>query len=378
MSGEVASVANCLGLVLVIDDQPVNIRLVKLLLQSAGYSVVAANSGEEGLALAALIAPDLVLLDLRMPGMDGFEVIRKIRADPRLFELPVIFLTADNDRDNLIRAFALGATDYVSKPFVTQELLSRVRTHVDLRQSREALGVLARQRLEAAHAVARELGEYFAEIRLAAHEQAGHSPLPPELASLADAIGRSADAGMDFVRSVDAQHRAHAEGCLIEALHVRQALQAAAELHSSGAKAKGVALDLLPHEAVVVAGLRSGTAHVLGNLLANAITHSVRDSRIALGVVLHGACARMQVMDRAPDIVGLDRERLFQRFAPAGAEDDGAPAGANPGLAFSRHQARAMGGDLWFDARPGGGNVFTLELPLATSAQALGPAHSGS
>src|SRR4249919_3825294 len=113
--------------VLVIDDQLANVRLVGALLSQSGYEVLSVLDGDEGLALAASESLDLVLLDMRMPGKDGFEVLRLLREAPATADLPIIFLTADDDRENLVRAFAAGANDYVTKPFVARELLARVR-----------------------------------------------------------------------------------------------------------------------------------------------------------------------------------------------------------------------------------------------------------
>ena len=189
------------GRVLVIDDQPINIRLVKLLLEHSGFSVIPALSGVEGVALAAEHSPDVVLLDMRMPGMDGFQVMEHFRADPRLHALTVIFLTADNDRETLVRAFAAGAVDFVTKPFLTQELVGRVRTQVELGQAREALRLLSLEQRDVHGFDGSELGGFLDEIRNAANLQLQLSSTP-ELASLAQAIRGSADAAMElFLRA---------------------------------------------------------------------------------------------------------------------------------------------------------------------------------
>jgi PleD family two-component response regulator len=103
-----------------------------------------------------------------MPGMDGFEVLKQLRETPETSDLPVIFLTADNDRENLVRAFAAGAIDYITKPFVAEELLARVLTHVDLKKSRDSLRRFAQEKQEMAELVAHDLRNYFANIIFAA------------------------------------------------------------------------------------------------------------------------------------------------------------------------------------------------------------------
>ena len=125
--------------VLVIDDTPENLSLMNLLLRDL-YSVRVANSGERGLKLAtAGVPPDLILLDIMMPGMDGYEVCRRLKDDPALRAIPVIFLTAKSDPDDERRGLELGAVDYITKPISPAIVLARVRTHLALKASADFL-----------------------------------------------------------------------------------------------------------------------------------------------------------------------------------------------------------------------------------------------
>ena len=131
--------------VLAIDDTAENLQVVSAILQQAGYAVSVARSGPQGLDLAARTPPDLILLDLVMPEVDGFEHCRRLKAGESLREIPVIFLTASHESADLVKGFDLGAVDYITKPFKAAELLSRVQTHVQLRAARLKLASLARQ-----------------------------------------------------------------------------------------------------------------------------------------------------------------------------------------------------------------------------------------
>jgi DNA-binding NtrC family response regulator len=124
--------------VLVVDDEPLNVDLLEQELEAAGYRTVAARSGEEALVLAANTQPDLVLLDVMMGGIDGYETCRRLKAGEATRAIPVIFLTALRETFDKVRAFGLGAVDYVTKPFDTEELLARVGTHVALRREIDA------------------------------------------------------------------------------------------------------------------------------------------------------------------------------------------------------------------------------------------------
>ena len=351
--------------VLVIDDQLVNLRVVGALLSQSGYEVVSAQDGDEGLALVHSARPDLVLLDMRMPGKDGFEVLRVLRQAAATADLPIIFLTADDDRENLIRAFSAGANDYVTKPFVGRELLARVRTHVELKKSRDALSRFAREKQEMAELVAHDLRNYFANIMLATDLQCASPVADAALLELAHSIRSSADAGMLFLQALLEQQHQIADGAQVEPLPVRQLLFDVVDFMAGAACAKGIALDLVPHDTVVVAGLRAGVAHVLQNLVSNAIKYSPRDTRVGMTACIHGTRGRILVMDRGPGISKDDQDRLFQRFVRLSSVPTAGESSTGLGLALAKQQSRAMGGDLWFEAREGGGSVFTLELPLA-------------
>src|SRR5262245_36804357 len=121
--------------ILIVDDEPLNVDLLEQELGAAGYRTVAAASGEEAIALAAKNPPHLLLLDVMMEGIDGYETCRRLKASDSTRTIPVIFLTALADTFDKVRAFSVGAVDYVTKPFESDELLARVGVHVALRRA---------------------------------------------------------------------------------------------------------------------------------------------------------------------------------------------------------------------------------------------------
>jgi class 3 adenylate cyclase len=118
--------------ILVIEDEPANIQTLSTLLKERGYQINIATNGRQGLEVLDRIRPDLILLDIMMPEMDGFETCRRIKASTAWREMPIIFLTAKTDTADIVRGFELGAVDYVAKPFNAHELLARVNTHLTL------------------------------------------------------------------------------------------------------------------------------------------------------------------------------------------------------------------------------------------------------
>lgn len=125
--------------ILIVDDLPKNIQLLGTILSEDGYSIEFALNGEDALQWAKNENFDLIILDIMMPGMDGYEVCKQLKQDPKNSEIPVIFITAKNDQDSTIKGFEVGGVDYVTKPFFSKELLVRVKTHIQLSKQKRDL-----------------------------------------------------------------------------------------------------------------------------------------------------------------------------------------------------------------------------------------------
>jgi putative two-component system response regulator len=134
------------GRILAVDDTAASLRLLTDILKEEGYEVRSAISGELALRAAAASPPDLVLLDIRMPGMDGYEVCRQLKANPATRDVPVIFVSAVSETDEKVLGFGVGAVDFVTKPYQRDELMARVRTHLELNRLRHHLEELVDKR----------------------------------------------------------------------------------------------------------------------------------------------------------------------------------------------------------------------------------------
>ena len=120
------------GRILIVDDTPANIQTLTAILKEQGYQISVATNGKQALEVLGKVRPDLILLDVMMPEMDGFETCARLKASPDLHDIPIIFLTAKTDTADIVRGFELGAVDYVGKPFNAHELLARVNTHLSM------------------------------------------------------------------------------------------------------------------------------------------------------------------------------------------------------------------------------------------------------
>jgi DNA-binding NarL/FixJ family response regulator len=143
--------------VLVVDDTPANLGVLLESLGSQGYNLLVAENGAGALSQLEHARPDLILLDVMMPGLDGFEVLARLKANPARADIPVLLMTSLEEADYKVRGFARGAVDYITKPFAESEVLARVRTHLEISRLRRSLADELALRLDAENQIARSL-----------------------------------------------------------------------------------------------------------------------------------------------------------------------------------------------------------------------------
>jgi two-component system, sensor histidine kinase and response regulator len=353
------------AVVMIVDDQSDNVTLVGQLLEVSGYQVIPALSGEQALRRAQERRPDLVLLDMLMPKMSGSEVCKRLRELPGLAEVPVIFLTAVSEREFLSQAFAAGAVDYVVKPFVNEELLARVRTHVELKRARDRMAAMLREREDVTNIVAHDLKNPLSNILFAAQllERGSNDAVKgPEL--IRD-IHACAEEALQFIqrflsRRAEGQHLRQFSA---EQVDLAKLAAETIQLQNASAVARGVELQLEGGDAPVNADPLA-TRNVLQNLISNAIRYSPQGQRVQVEVgPSRPGYTKCLVMDNGPGITEEDQQKLFKRFVRLATAKDAGGYSSGLGLAIAKHDVVQMGGHLWYEARPGGGSVFAFELP---------------
>jgi len=359
------------GRILVVDDQESNLLVVSALLARHGYEVATAANGNEALAILQSQPPDLVLLDMLMPGMDGFELMAEIRRSGALAQLPVVFLTVAHDRDLLVRAFESGAVDYVTKPFMPEELLARVEAHLGLKRMRDRLERLAHEREELMTLVAHDLKNPLTSIHFASEILLAGTLDEARRQRYLEMIRDSTADAFDYIRRYLGAQQADSErrrgrddgtrpsACLGEVfrwLHNRYALQ----LEARGAQLRLPVLDNPPRVAIEALVLRQVCENLIGNALKYAPGSDVDVSVERAGPGL----LQLRFADRGPGIPPSRRPALFTPFFRAeGTRDDGVSSGL--GLALARQIVAGFGGGLDYEDRPGGGACFVLTLPEA-------------
>jgi len=354
--------------VLVVDDIPKNLQVVGTVLRNAGYSIMPATSGTEALEGVRAQLPDLILLDLMMPEMDGLEVCRRLKADPLTRHLPVIFLTASNEMEHLVQGFEMGAVDYVTKPFNTAELLARVRTHLELKHARQRLREMNDEKNEfmgiAAHDLRSPLNviKGYAEMLLEDDTlEAGHADTIRRMHSAAGRMVGMVQNLLDVNRIERGEMTINLEptewGALIATVVEAQRPHASAKQQTIHLERATQAPTVLMDAQVMV--------QVLENLVSNAVKYSPAGKQIFVSLRQLPTAVRCEVRDEGPGISAEDQTKLFGKFARLSAKPTGGENSTGLGLSIVKRMVEAMAGKVWCESEPGRGATFIVEFPSA-------------
>lgn len=365
-----ATTVSSRGVVLVVDDQTTNIQVVGTMLTREGYEVIPATSGAQALQRMAARVPDLVLLDVMMPDMDGFEVCRRLREHPDTAALPVIFVSAANDTDAMMRGLEAGGVDYITKPFNKAELLARVRNQVDLHRARETAARVLRERENIISMVAHDLKNPLGAIRFSAQTLAELRPGQEATAKeLIQHIVTTCDQVVGFVNRFLSRRAQEAERERMVPVRITtHQIRDMLEGWRRTARRKNITFALqAPEIPVVACGDLLTLGQILDNLMSNAVKFTPLGSHVA--AEMHAANGRLIITidDEGPGFTDSDHARMFQDYMRLSARPTGDESSTGLGLAIAKRGADRMGAQLRLENRPsGGGARARLELPLWT------------
>ncbi|NCJ04963.1 response regulator [Synechococcales cyanobacterium C] len=355
---------------LVVDDLPDNLFLVQAMLADEGYEIVLADNGETALALIATTPPDLVLLDVMMPGIDGYEVTRRIRQTPDLGFIPILLLSA-HDQTCVVRGLDVGADDFVRKPVEVEELLARVRSLLRLKHSIDERDRIAQQREDFVSRLTHDLrtpliaADRMLELIL---EERAFGDLPIELTEALKTMALSNQTLLAMVNNLlqvyrfeAGQQRLHFQSVDLGAI-VTQVIQALMPLAQE--KQLQIQTQINP-QLPPIEGDRLELKRVVTNLLDNAIKFSDRG---IITVILDADAAstrtppliRLSIEDNGIGIPDAEQTYLFERFH----QGQHPQAGNGLGLHLSRYIVEAHHGRIFVRSTPNQGSCFTVELPL--------------
>lgn len=371
--------------VLIVDDTPANLAVVVESLESHGLRVVVAQRAQEALQRADYVQPDLILLDVMIPDLDGFEICRRLKAGSSTRNIPVIFMTSLTSVDDKVTGFAVGGVDYVTKPLHVEEVWSRVNTHLSLRamqrelekrnaqlqRNQEAL-TATNEDLEAFnHSVSHELraplrainsfAQIVLETELARLTPEGRECLSKVVAA-SQRMGILIQDLLNYART--GRGAVRATPVLLEPL-VRQVEGA----FSSQIAAIGARFEVTQPLATPL-GDPVLLHQTLTNLVDNALKYRCVEGvpEVRLSATSSGRQVLLQVADNGIGIDPQYRDRIFQIFQRLHTESE--YPGTGIGLAIVAKAVRAMGGEVSAESSPGGGSTFSVRLPAALVAEA--------
>ena len=355
---------------LIVDDKPQNLRLISDFLAEQGFELMLTRSGAQALEKIELAMPDLVLLDVTMPEMDGFEVCRRLKDNARTAALPVIFMTALDDTAHKVEGFRLGAVDYITKPIQREELLARIRHHLQLHSLQKEL--LSKSE---------DLAQKNAELEAYAHTIAHSLKTPLAAASrFLEILDKFKSDGLTAEQRHLVQQAFSAlamTGDAVDALLLLSTVaRQSVELHplEMGALVDQALNQLVDLQARTHASLKlpdawppaSGYAPWVGevwlNLLSNALKYGGSPPSIELGGTPEGSHVRFWVRDNGQTLSAQERKRVFIPFTRLHQER---AAGHGLGLATVQRIISSLGGKVGVSAGAQGGNEFFFELPIA-------------
>ena len=364
--------------VLVVDDNAQNRALAEAILEDEGYGVCLASSGDEGIAAFQAERPDCVLLDVRMPDMDGFAVCTRLRDLPGGADIPIVFFTALRDIDTFDRALRVGADDFLTKPVRPTELVVRVQSALKVRRMsaelREQYELVRRQRDDL-------MRLQLQKERLSAFVVHDLKSPVSTMDLLTQVLLR--DSSLSSVSRANVQRIRHEARSLLRLvlnlLDISKSEEGQFTLRRATVDLSGLVNELVDSHAVqaqaagitlantVHTGAMEGDADLLGrileNLLDNALRHAPEGSTIRISSTQDNGAVVLRVADAGPGISAEQRERIFERFVQFESNERALTrAGRGLGLAFCKVAVEAHGGTIWVeDENPGA--AFCLRFP---------------
>ncbi len=353
--------------ILVVDDQTANIQTVGTLLNSMDYDVMAATNADQALQRMAARLPDLILLDMMMPGVSGLDLCRRLQSKAQWADIPVIFLSAAGEVNVITAALDAGAVDYVTKPFHRAELLSRIRTHLALKSARNQLRRAAADEEELLGLIAHDFKNHLAAMKVHADYLTKNAEgLSPEAAGCVKTISAESTRMARCVENLLANEGAERQPLNLEVLAAVEIAGEAAISVKPLAEAKEQSVVLaVPDEPIYVRADRAALRQVMDNLLSNAVKFSPSGGRISLEVSGGPGEVLFTVSDSGPGFTGEDVTRVFQRFARLSARPTAGESSTGLGLSIVKTLVSEMHGTVTIEPGPAGRCM--VRLPHAAS-----------
>jgi len=361
--------------VLVVDDSEFELQLVDFILQEKNYQTVLAGNGSDALLILENLTPDLILLDIMLPDFDGFEVCKRIKAIDKLKDIPVIFFTSLSNIDDIVKGFEAGGVDYVTKPFNTDELLVRIKNHLDLINSKRKIELQARE-LSQANAlkdkmfsvISHDLRSPVSSIKLALDFISKGLVKPTDElfnVTINDLVKTTDEAYILLENLLGwAKSQSNILNVFPESLDLKPLASNIAGLLKLTSENKKIRIENNIPEGITVFADIQMIQSVLRNLLSNALKFTPENGSVEMSAVEMNTEVKVSIKDSGVGISESNLKRIFDQDQPLKTTGTNKESGSGLGLILCKDFVEKTGGRIWVESEEGKGSTFIFTIPL--------------
>lgn len=364
--------------ILIVDDVMSNILLLKGQLKNENYQIVTAVNGLDALEVVKTEHPDLILLDVMMPGMSGFEVAIELKQSEDYKHIPIIFLTALNSTSDVVKGFQLGANDFITKPFNKDELIIRVRHQISLIVARRIIiqqteelrrTILGRDKLYSV--IAHDLRGPMGSIKMVLNMLILNIPdsvIGKEMYEMLDLANRTTEDVFTLLDNLLKWTKSQIGRVVVARQHfdIYGIIEDAASIFEMGAKIKNISITVekeSPEKEIEVNADSDLLKTIMRNLISNAVKFTEDGGYIIIRVEEENDSVKVSVIDNGCGISDEMKGKLFNLEEHTSTFGTNNEEGSGLGLLLCKDFAVKNGGDLWFESEVGKGSKFTFTVP---------------
>lgn len=361
--------------VLIVDDNPNNIKIVALILRSLKYKIVIATNGEQAIEMVEQTRPDIILLDVMMPKIDGFETCRIIKKDPKNENIPVIFITALNDTESLVEGFKAGGVDYITKPFNKEELISRVKTHLDLKQTQDALRQTT-QHLTELNAlkdkmfsvIGHDLRSPLSSVKMTLEFLSLMTEDNPELAENINIMQKTTDEVFGLLENLLGWAKSQSGNLFVEpeSVSLNEIVNSIYLLNKGNLNLKKIQFVYDKEKDHSVFADMNTLKTVFRNLVSNAIKFTPEEGEISINTKKSDNQILIEIKDSGVGIPAENIPKLFDKSQHVTTYGTNRESGSGLGLVLCHDYVVKNKGKIWVESTVGEGTSFFVQLPAAT------------
>lgn len=359
--------------VLVVDDVPTNVMLVQAILKKEGYTILTTDGGAKALRIAQEKHPNLILLDIMMPEMDGYEVLQHLKSNPETNDIPVIIMSALSDMQSIVKGYQLGAIEYVTKPFQREELVKRVAHRYELfsiKRIKRELEDTIESRDTLYSVIAHDLRSPLGSLKMmnnAILMMVDKKQVSDEVFEMLQMMNKTSEEIFQLLDNLLkwAKNRLNKQSIYKQTVDINGIINSTAQLFIPMATPKNIHITIENMDSELMGAIDIDMVKtIVRNLLSNAIKFSYENGNIILSSKTEGDFVIVSVQDAGKGIKKEDQDKLLKQnthFTTYGTNNE---KGSGLGLMLCKDFIEQHGGKLWFESEEGKGTTFHFSLKI--------------